>query len=289
MAVAERLQAGDARVRVDRLARNGGPAAARNRALALARGHWLAVLDSDDVLAPSRLATLVASADAVGADIIADNLVVFGDGEARFLLDPATPAGWITPVDYLRRTVIYGASANLGYLKPMLRIDRLRAAGIGYDERLRIAEDDDLIVRALLAGRRYWFEPSPGYGYRRHAGSTSHRLSLANAEAMLAAGERHEAAGVIASAEVREALARRRTGLRMARAFAALVAALKARRPAAAAAIAIGDPAVVGLLHMPIGAALARLRPAWLPRRAPQRQPAAVAALAALLPAGAAA
>ncbi|NJC08758.1 glycosyltransferase family 2 protein [Polymorphobacter fuscus] len=289
LVVAMRLQAGDARVRVDRLARNAGPAAARNRALELARGRWLAVLDSDDVMIASRLEMLTAAGTRVDADIVADNLLVFGDGQADVFLDRATPPGWITAVDYLRRTAIYGDGPNLGYLKPLIRVDRLRAADIGYDERLRIAEDDDLIVRALLADLRYWFEPTPGYGYRRHAGSTSHRLSLANAEAMLAAGERHEAAGVGRAAEIRAALARRRRAFRKARAFAALVQALKDRRLAAAAGIAVADPAAVVLLHMPIRAArdrfLARFRPDR-PRQPPPPAPATAAALAALRPFG---
>lgn len=285
--IATRLQAEDSRVRVDRLARNGGPAAARNRALALARGKWLAIVDSDDLVAAPRMAMLAAIGDRVGADIIADNLVVFGDGETpRLFLDAATPEGWIELGDYLDRTVIYRDGANLGYLKPLLRIEALRAAGLCYDERLRIAEDDDFIVRALLAGLRYWFDPTPGYGYRRHPGSTSHRLSAANAATMLAAGERQSALGHDQPPPVQAALARRLAGFRKARAFAAFIAALKQHRPAAAARELLGEPAIIGLLHLPAGAALRRLRPNWLPQAKPAQDPAADAALAALLPAG---
>ena len=286
LAIASRLRAEDCRVRIDALARNTGPAAARNRALTLARGRWLAVLDADDVLAPGRLASLAAVGERVGADIVADNLVVFGDACAPSLhLDPGSPAGWLTLVDYLDQTVIYGSGANLGYLKPLFRVERLRALGTRYDERLRIAEDDDFVVRALLFGMRYWLEPTAGYGYRRHAASTSHRLTPANAQAMLAAGERHLLAGAAQPASVRAALARRHAGLRRAQAFAGFINALKQRRPGAAFAIALADPALVGLIHLPVAAAFGRLRPAWLPRPSLPPEPAAVAALAALRPA----
>ena len=65
-AIAARLAGEDARVHATALPANGGPAAARNRALALAKGRWFAVLDSDDLMAPGRLAALVAAAEAVG-------------------------------------------------------------------------------------------------------------------------------------------------------------------------------------------------------------------------------
>lgn len=57
----ERLTAvaqGDARIRVLRMPRNEGPSAARNRALALARGDWIAYLDADDEFYPDYLETV---------------------------------------------------------------------------------------------------------------------------------------------------------------------------------------------------------------------------------------
>jgi succinoglycan biosynthesis protein ExoO len=46
---------GDARLRWLPGAARGGPSAARNRALDAARGAWVAVMDSDDLLHPRRL------------------------------------------------------------------------------------------------------------------------------------------------------------------------------------------------------------------------------------------
>ena len=52
--IADDLAAGDLRIRVIHQA-NAGPAAARNAALAVARGQWLTYIDSDDIWLPSAL------------------------------------------------------------------------------------------------------------------------------------------------------------------------------------------------------------------------------------------
>ena len=71
------LAANDARIRLLRSDRNRGPAAARNRALEVARGEWIAIVDSDDFIHPTRLETLINFAVRDGADIVADDLIIF--------------------------------------------------------------------------------------------------------------------------------------------------------------------------------------------------------------------
>ena len=90
VAIARAVAEGDGRVRVIASARNGGPAATRNLALDAARGDWIAIVDSDDLIHPERLARLVAAAEAAGADLVADDLGPFGapaEG-GRTLLQP---------------------------------------------------------------------------------------------------------------------------------------------------------------------------------------------------------
>lgn len=267
MAVATQLAKIDSRVIVDRLASNGGPAVARNRALALARGDWFAVLDSDDLYVPDRLERLIAVADRVGADIIADDMAVFDDADpehASFFLGQGAKAAWIGHADYLRRTRMYAGGANLGYLKPMIRVERLLRLDLRYDPGLRIAEDDDLMLRMLAAGMRYWLQPHVGYAYRRHGNSTSHRLSSGNAAAILAASARLVDTSAAPDAEVRKLLEARHVAFARSNAFALLIDALKDRRVSAALRLALQTPGTIPMMRMPIGAALRRIvrRPA---------------------------
>ena len=54
-AIVSRRAATDSRIRLIALDQNGGPARARNAAIAAASGRWLAFLDSDDLWLPAKL------------------------------------------------------------------------------------------------------------------------------------------------------------------------------------------------------------------------------------------
>lgn len=60
----------DPRIRLIAMERNGGPAAARNGALARAQGRWIAFLDSDDLWLPQKLERSLAHARATGAALV---------------------------------------------------------------------------------------------------------------------------------------------------------------------------------------------------------------------------
>lgn len=258
--LAQRLAAHDPRVRVFTTPANLGPGGARNIALTEMHGTWLAVLDSDDLVAPDRSARLIAEAEASGAGMIADDLVVFGEGvsESRFLGAGATEAEWILLERYFADSAIFGGAPNPGFLKPMIRRDLLLRTGIRYDERLRIAEDDDLIVRLLLAGARYRLLRAPLYRYRKHGASISHRLSRDHVDRMAAAGADLRARARRDGFDG-PAFRRRDRALSNAVAFTHAIDALKQRRPLAAAVAVVRTPGCLPLFAMPLAARLRRL------------------------------
>lgn len=256
--------AGDPRVRVVVQERNGGPAVARNRAIGEARGRWIAVFDSDDLMAPDRLARLVARAEADGADIVADNLLVFVDGcnapwKPYLPAKACSQARWITLADYIASARMYAKAPGLGYLKPMFRAEVLRDAGVRYREDLRIGEDYDLVLRLLAQGLRMRLEPMALYRYRKHATSISHALRREHIEQMLAADAELEAALRAHPKTVWAAQAARRRSLETALVYDRVIERLKARDLAAAALASARRPDVWPLLGMPVKARLKRL------------------------------
>lgn len=68
--LAEQLAAQDARVRVLRRERGGGPAAARNTGIRSARGRYLAFCDADDMWLPEKLARQLDLARSTGAALV---------------------------------------------------------------------------------------------------------------------------------------------------------------------------------------------------------------------------
>jgi succinoglycan biosynthesis protein ExoO len=252
--IAEAIAANDPRLRILRLDSNIGPAAARNHAIAAARGTWIAIVDSDDYIHPDRLRRLVEMAESDRADIIADDQLVFHDDQRvrpRRLLDGALASrpSWIGAEQYVRANQLLARGTPLGYLKPLIRASALAERHVRYNESLRIAEDYDLILRLLTGGARFRLVPELLYFYRRHDASISHRLSPSAFAAMIVADARFRMwAGASATGPLRSALDARLTGIHVAEASEVVIANLKARNPLAAISALIRQPRAIPIL-----------------------------------------
>lgn len=82
-----RYAANDPRVRVV-MGDHRGLGATRNRALAVARGRYLAFVDSDDYVEPDIWTTTVSCAETEGADLILFDVERFEDGTGKILREP---------------------------------------------------------------------------------------------------------------------------------------------------------------------------------------------------------
>jgi len=184
-AVLLRLSASDSRIRI--YAReHEGYVAALNAGCALARGEFIARLDSDDVAEPSRFARQVEVMDehpevaVVGGAM----LMITGDGspfyiaafpqtseEVRRALESRTTVAH--PTVLMRRSVFESVG---GYRAAFAHAE-------DYDLWLRIAKDHEIVNVPDLLGR-----------YRLHANNTSHRNIRAQALSVAAAraASRHE-------------------------------------------------------------------------------------------------
>ncbi len=248
----------DDRIRLIQLNGQHGPGGARNHGLATARGIWLAVLDSDDIMHPQRLSQLVEAAERRGAEIVADNQLLFDDARvqpSRILIDVSDlpEDGLISTVDYINSNRLFTRSMPLGYLKPLMLRSFLASNGIEYDPSLPIAEDYDLVLRLLLAGARFHVQPQVTYFYRRHSHSISHRLSKSTLLPMIRADDDlRTTRAAILDPSIRQALDRRLATIGRAIDFDTLVQELKARRWGRALRLCVRRPGVAALLVNPL-------------------------------------
>ncbi len=174
----------DHRVRLLRLPVNAGPAAARNQGIAIAKGDWIALLDADDSYHPERIAKLLDLASQVGADMVADNILlcdVSGRSPDTLMIPPMllSQPTELTTAEFIARNVGSPRTPRVsyGFLKPLLRADFLRDKRLSYDERNRFAEDFMLYVRCLTNGARWWLLPEAMYHYTIVPGSLTEQQS----------------------------------------------------------------------------------------------------------------
>lgn len=263
LAIARDFARTDCRVRIISLETNSGPGAARNAGLTAARGRWAAILDSDDFMHPDRLERLVAEIQRTGAEVCADDLIVFQDGgkSSGFLGTSGTAPRWVTPTEFVLSNQMFGSRPALGYLKPLIDLTFLRRHAIRYRPTLRIGEDYDLVLQLLARGARYRLTGEYGYFYRKHANSVSHRTVTSDVERLIEADTAMLATLQGAPTSLERACRVRRRSLERALAFSRLIDALKSRSWSAAARLAIEHPSALPLMRMPIAARLKRLLP----------------------------
>ena len=188
------LAAQDSRIVLLRQTRNAGPSAARNRGLKAARGAWIGILDSDDLLEPGRSRKLIELATRSASDMVADNVMRFLDlnPDVAWPLLPRRAGDRTFDVDiasYLRGNLMTNGDTNLGYLKPLFSRAFLQSHNMAYDESLRIGEDFNLVLRALNAGAKFTITTEPFYLYRIRSGSLSRSLRASDLEGLLVAND----------------------------------------------------------------------------------------------------
>lgn len=209
------LAAADPRLRLLRQPRNGGVGAARNRALKAATGRWIALLDADDRFGPGRLHRLMTAAQASGADMIADNLILVspqGDRRGQAFRPGQLGGGDLDPAAFIAGNRFLRYGYTLGYLKPLIRAEVI-ARGVRFPTDMPVAEDYHFYLDCLLAGARWQVLPEGHYLYTVTPGSLSRSLSIQDMEVIrrhsLAAIRRAEALG--RKAEVKAMKGRHRT------------------------------------------------------------------------------
>jgi succinoglycan biosynthesis protein ExoO len=169
----------DRRIRGIRNKRNCGKSTSMNRAIAVARGRWLAVLDADDWYHSDRLRSLTEIAEARRVDMVADNQFLY-DAKAEAIVGtpwPPSETNWNLTLDDLLIGSDASWSFNLGMLKPIQRLEFIRRASLTYEERARQGEDFINLLQFCLARGSAVVVDTPYYYYTQPVGTISRQPS----------------------------------------------------------------------------------------------------------------
>ncbi len=175
----------DARLRLVRHDANRGAHATLNEALALARGEYIAILNSDDVFLPERLAACLDELESTQADMAGTDIVLINDDG-----EPVTDHWWVTAFESLKQvwvetrdwpaTLLEG---NVFMTTSNFCFRRSWFEEVGGFHDLRYVLDYEWLLRGLAKGLKLAWLDAPLLRYRLHARNTiSERPLAANLE-----------------------------------------------------------------------------------------------------------
>jgi glycosyltransferase involved in cell wall biosynthesis len=148
---------------------NSGISDTLNQGLAIARADWIARLDADDLMLPTRLARQL--------DFVAANPDLIAAGSYYDIIDPTgRNHGARLPLPRTRDELagFLAAREPLSFLHPSMLYRRRAALDLGgYDKRAEPAEDVALFARMLSTGAPILIQPEVLLQYRVHANSIS--------------------------------------------------------------------------------------------------------------------
>lgn len=173
----------DTRIRWIYLKSNVGQSAARNQALAVASGEWVAFVDSDDEVEPSVFNTSIDRLNQGGADI-----AVFGvrgislrERLTRFDLPQSADIGVLTATSARK---IYNQRLFEYVWNKVFRRDFLIRHGIEFPVGLCPGEDTIFNLTCAINGAKWCTVPVVGYRYYRYDGTSLSRYLPKRADAL---------------------------------------------------------------------------------------------------------
>ncbi len=161
----------DSRIRYVRFANSGVIAASRNYGLSLAKGEFIAFLDSDDIWRETKLSSALRELSSA-KDFVCTNLEVFGIGSPSSILRGFLPEQVnLDPFDFILRSGNFVSTSTVVVRRSLL------GSGFNIDPKIVTAEDMDLWLRIFRdKSVRCSYTKEPLTKYRMHSGSSSSQI-----------------------------------------------------------------------------------------------------------------
>ena len=175
-AILDEYAARDPRVRVLHLTENRGQGYARNRGIIMARGKWVYLLDSDDMIVPDALERAVAHAEANELDLLIFNLkIIYESAELERQMSLDAPGHHGTYEGVYSGPDLFESFMDQGdwhcYVQcQLLRREYLRESGVWFVD-ASSHEDEDFSFRVLLLAKRAGYLPDRLFVRRYRDGS----------------------------------------------------------------------------------------------------------------------
>lgn len=159
-------------VRVIRHERNGGLGASRNTGIKEAKGEYIALLDHDDLWAPSHVSSLFKSATGNRADL------AFCSSK-QFREDPDDELGYWGPYEGELEGSMDLAILGRSFITPSATLIKrsllLEVDGFDTDPKVHMCEDQDLWLRLLKRGAKFTHVSDSTAYYRKHSEAATSR------------------------------------------------------------------------------------------------------------------
>lgn len=167
-ALCDELSKQDNRIRIIHIS-NGGVGPARNRALDIANGGWVAFVDSDDVVEAWHIETLLAAALNEGAEVVLGGYRTLQDDCLGQLVSPDTKKSLVSARRALEMLMYQEGidTAPWGKLYKMNKFDGVRFPA------LPSSEDLATVYKPILMSSKVALIDDSGYRYRMTKGSLS--------------------------------------------------------------------------------------------------------------------
>ncbi|MDW8106404.1 MAG: glycosyltransferase family 2 protein [Armatimonadota bacterium] len=165
---------GDPRIKLIRNEQNLGECGARNRALDVARGEWITLLDADDWYEPQRLERLLRTVHDTGEQVVIDLWRTFDSGTGESQLRRMSPVypNPRHPTRYDVYQYVYGHIAG----QPLMRHELIRKHNLRYIPGILKGGDYIFQVQVIYRAGGVVVIPEALYIYRVHPNSMIQQL-----------------------------------------------------------------------------------------------------------------